>query len=172
MSVAVQCMGFDCPSFMTRPSSEGIDQSSSRKLIATIREEIAKFRGSESMTFGRPLNEALTSLFEIYEECSIEDWDGYGAVPVTPETFAEAKRIIDLLPSSIQMPEMVGEPTGEIGFEWRGRPGRIFVMAVSGRHRITYAGIFDGNKTNGSEHFEETLPSVVIEHLRRLYSKG
>jgi len=124
------------------------------------------------MRFGQPLDKSFTSLLEVYKKCSSAGWDGYGAVALTPDAYEEAKRIIDLLPSSIQMPEIVAEPTGEIGFEWRGRPGRIFVMAVNGRHRITYAGIFGGNKTHGSEHFEETLPSVVIEHLRRLYSKG
>ena len=122
------------------------------------------------MTFDRPLDEVLTSLSEVYKECSCTDWDGYGAVAVTRDAYKEARRIIDLLPSSIKMPEIVPEPTGEIGFEWRRGRGRIFIMSVNGRHRISYAGIFDGNKTHGSEYFEETLPSVVIEHLRRIYS--
>jgi hypothetical protein len=170
MSVAVQCIGFDCPSFLTQPSSEGIDHSSSRKIVRNIRKEIAKLWGSESITFGRPLDEVLTALLEVYRECSCADWDGYGAAAVTPDAYEEAKKIIDLLPSSIQVPEIVPEPTGEIGFEWRQGRGRIFIMSVNGRHRISYAGIFDGNKTHGSEYFEETLPSVVIEHLRRIYS--
>jgi len=107
---------------------------------------------------------------EVYRECSCADWDGYGALAVTRDAYEEAKKIIDLLPSSIQMPEIVPEPTGEIGFEWRQGRGRIFIMSVNGRHRISYAGIFDGNKTHGFEHFEETLPSVVTEQVRRLYS--
>lgn len=68
------------------------------------------------------------------------------------------------------MPEIVAEPTGEIGFEWRRGRGRVFVLSVGGKHRITYAGIFGGNKIHGSEYFEETLPFVIIQHLRRLYS--
>jgi hypothetical protein len=68
------------------------------------------------------------------------------------------------------MPEIVAEPTGEVGFEWRRGQGRIFVISIDGRHKITYAGLFDGNKTHGTEYFGETLPSAVIEHLRRLYS--
>jgi len=122
------------------------------------------------MTFSQPLHQALTSLPEVYKECSRPDWDGYGAAAITPEVYEEAKRIIGLLPCAIPMPEIVAEPTGEIGFEWRKVPGRIFIMSVNGRHGISYAGIFDGNKTHGSEHFEETLPSVVIEHLRKLFA--
>ena len=126
--------------------------------------------GSESMTFGQPLDQVLTSLLKVCKECSCAGWDGYGAVAVTPDAYEEAKKIIDLLPSSIQMPEIVPEPTGEIGFEWRRGQGRIFIISVNGSHRISYAGIFDGNESHGSEYYEETLPSVVIEHVRRLYS--
>jgi hypothetical protein len=43
---------------------------------------------------------------EVYKECSGADWDGYGAVAVTPDAYEEAKRIIDLLPSSIRLPEI------------------------------------------------------------------
>ncbi len=170
MSVALQCIGFDCASYLTWPSSEGIDRNSSRKILKNVRDEITKLRGSESITFGRPLYEVHSSLLDVYRECSCADWDGYGAAAITPEAYEEAKRIIDLLPSSIQMPEIVAEPTGEVGFEWRRGRGRIFVISIDGRHKITYAGLFDGNKTHGTEYFGETLPAAVIEHLRRLYS--
>ena len=170
MSVAVQCIGFDCPNFLTRPSSEGVDQGSSKRIVERIIEEVNKLRGSESMTFGRPLDEILTSLLEIYRECSHAGWDGYGASAVTEDAYEEARKIINLLPSSIKMPEIVAEPTGEMGFEWRRGRGQVFVLSVGGKHRITYAGIFGGNKIHGSEYFEETLPMVIIEHLRRLYS--
>jgi hypothetical protein len=74
MSVALQCIGFDCASFLTWPSSEGIDQGSSKRVVENIRNEIAKLWGSESITFGQPLDEALTSLLEVYKECSGADW--------------------------------------------------------------------------------------------------
>ena len=54
MSVAVQCIGFDCPSFLTQPSSEGIDHSSSKKIVRNIRSEIAKLWGSESIHSAGP----------------------------------------------------------------------------------------------------------------------
>jgi len=170
MSIAVPCIGFDCPSFLTMPSGEGTDQGSSKKIVSDIRRVIAKMWGSESITFGRPLDDALASLVDVYKECSRSDWDAYGAVAVSSDAYEEAKKIINLLPSSIQMPDIVAEPTGEIGFEWRRGRGQIFVFSVGGKHRINYAGIFGGNKIHGSEYFEETLPMAIIEHLRRLYS--
>jgi hypothetical protein len=168
MSLAVQCIGFECPSFLTGPSGEGFDQDSSRKMVANIKKQIAQIWRPESITFGRPLDELLTSLFEVFKECSFVDWDGYGASAVTEDAYEEAKKIVNLLPSSIKMPEIVAEPTGEIGFEWSSGKDRIFVISVGGKHRISYAGIFGGNRIHGSEYFGEALPSVIIEHLRRL----
>jgi len=168
MSLAVQCIGFDCPSFLTGPSGQGFDQDSSQKLVASIRREIEQIWRPDSITFGHPLDEILTALFEIYKDCSIGDWDAYGASPVTEDVYEEAKKIVNLLPSSIESPEIVAEPTGEIGFEWRNGKDHVFVISVGGKHRITYAGIFGGNKIHGSEYFEESLPSIIIEHLRRL----
>jgi hypothetical protein len=166
MSIAIPCTGFNCPSFLTRPSGVGSYSSSSEK----IADEIAEMWSSQSITFGGPLGEILTSLFAVYKECSKADWDGYGAAAITADAYEEAKKIIKLLPSSIRMPEIVAEPSGEIGLEWRRGRGQIFVMSVSGRHKINYAGLFSGNTIHGSEYFDETLPALIIEHLRRLYS--
>jgi len=170
MSVAVSCIGFDCPSFLTMPSSEGIDQNSSKKIVQGIRDEIAKMWGSESITFGRSIDEAFDALIDLCNQCSVADWDGYGAAAITLETFDEAKKIIRLLPSSMPIPDIIAEPTGEIGFEWCKKKGRVLVISVGGKHRINYAGIFGGSKVHGSEYFDETLPLIIIEHFRRLYA--
>lgn len=170
MSVAVQCISPDCPSFLRAPSGEGFDQDSSQRMLVNLKRQISQIWGSESITLGRPLGDILDSLFEVFKECSAIGWDGYGASALTEDAFEEAKKIIDLLPSSIKMPEIVAEPNGEIGFEWRRGKGQVFVLSVGGKHKITYAGIFGENKIHGIEYFEETLPLVIIQHLKRLYS--
>jgi len=168
-NLAVQCIDSDCLPFWIRPSSEGFGDSS-KKFVQYSREEISQMWRSESITFGRPLDEALISLLEVYRECYQSDWDGYGAEAISEDAFKEAQKIIILLPSSIRMPEITAEPTGEIGFEWHKGKGQVFVISVSGKHRITYAGIFSGNKVHGTEYFGKTLPLAIIQHLRRLYS--
>ncbi|MBF0556539.1 MAG: hypothetical protein HQK96_18630, partial [Nitrospirae bacterium] len=119
---------------------------------------------------GLPLCKMRDSLLDIYNECSSVDWDGYGACAITEDSFEEAQRIIDALPFSIPTPEIVAEPTGDIGFEWYRGKGQVFVMSVSGEQRITYAGLFAGNEVHGSEHFDGVLSSTIIQNLMRLYS--
>jgi len=169
MSVAISCIGLDCPNYLTLPSSEGVDQNTSKGLIRAITKGISKLWASESITFGRSCDEAFSALAEVYTEASSADWDGYGANAVSADAYEEAKKIINLLPSSIPSPEFLPEPTGEIGFEWRKGKGQVFVVSVKGKNKLNYAGIFGGNKVHGSEYFDETLPTAIMEYLKRLY---
>ncbi len=170
MSTAIQSLNYINSNFLMSPSNSGrgIDNDISWNFLM---EEIQRLWSPKSITFGEPLYGLITSLFGMYNECSAPDWDGYGANPISEEAYNEAFKIIDSLPSSIEMPEISCEPTGEIAFEWNRGKGHIFAISVGGKNRITYAGIFAGNnKVHGSEYFEEFLPPVIINNLRRLYS--
>jgi len=145
---------------------------------------IAKLRGSkfvfeafmspesEAMTLSHPFDELRISLGELFREYSQPDWDGFGARALTEDSYEEALRVIDALPSWLPTPEIVAEPTGEIGFTWHKERGKVFAFSVGGKHRIIYAGIFAGDKEHGSVYFEETMPSVILQHLRKLYTSG
>lgn len=165
MSMAVQCI--DYPSFYAIPSGIGFSDDF-KDLVRNIKNQIQKI--CEPLTIGRPLEEAVKSLLDIYKECSEENWDGYNALPITADAFEEARNIIKLLPTSVPMPEILAEPGGEIGFEWRKGDRLVFVLSVGGKHKINYTGIFGSNKLHGSEYFGESLPSVIIGNLGRLYS--
>lgn len=115
-------------------------------------------------------DEVLQSLNEVFVECSTEGWDGYDAIPIAGDVYFESKRLIESLPlTPFPMPEVVPEPSGEIGLEWYRRKRLVFTVSVSGSNEIVYAGLFGTNKSHGTEHFNESLPSAIIENLRRLY---
>jgi len=114
---------------------------------------------------------ALEELEKVYEECSEANWDGYGAMPISRETYFEARKLLTMIPLSFQMPEILAEPDGEIGFEWYKDKDSVFVISVSGNNIITYAGLFGtSNKTHGTECFADELPRIILENIRRLFS--
>ncbi len=177
-NLAIQCIGKECPPYWLQSSGTGYDQESSGSIAITMARAIAKLRGtlastpegSEAMTLGHLFDELRNTLTKLYGECSQADWDGYGAHAITENAYVEAQRLIDALPSWLPTPEIVAEPSGEIGFEWYKEKGQVFALSVGGRHRITYAGIFTGGKEHGSVYFQETMPLVILQHLRKLYS--
>ncbi len=164
MSEAIACK--DCTSIMNFPKiGFGTDFEKLSKYYNRIINDLKKAK-----TLGQQ-GEALQSLEEIFRECSEEGWDGYDALPITEEAYLEAERLIKSLPitSFIPMPEITPEPNGEIAFEWTKGNRQIFVVSVSGKNEIVYAGLFGVNKTYGTEYFGDSLPSRLIENLRRLY---
>jgi len=115
-------------------------------------------------------NPLIEELQEVFKECQEEDWDGYGASPLSLSTYYEAVRLISLLPSFTNNPEIVPEPNGDIAFEWYRGKHLTFVISVRGENKITYAGIFGkSNMTHGVEYFPNEIPPIILNYIKRLY---
>lgn len=120
-----------------------------------------------------PFQLAEESLRAVYKENSEENWDGEGARPITKDAYLEAKQFLKLLPTVFPKPDVVPEPRGEIAMEWYKGKGRVFVISFGGNGVITFAGMFGHNATlHGSESFEDFIPPIVIEGIRRLFPVG
>ena len=112
---------------------------------------------------------SIDAVIQTYEECCEENWDGYGSLAVSPAVLFEAIRFICALPQRLPSPEIVPEPTGDIGFEWNYGKNQIFVTSVSGTKLIDYAGIFGADeKTHVTELFDGSIPQVLIGHVSRV----
>ena len=115
----------------------------------------------------------LNELFQVYQECSEENWDGYDAQPISQEVYLEAGKLIRLLPSHIKKPEIMPEPTGEIALEWYLGKRFTFVISVGGNNLITYAGLFGStSKTHGTEYFGDKLSSIIVNNIQRLFARA
>lgn len=130
--------------------------------------EVNDLRKSE--TLGQ-LDGALQTLEGVFMECSEKGWDGYDARPISEAAYIEAGRLIESLPITplIPTPEIVPEPSGEIGLEWSKGRRQVFIASVNGQNEIVYAGLYGTNKIHGTEYFGDTLPSIIFENLKRLY---
>ena len=112
---------------------------------------------------------ALEELEKVYEECLEANWDGYGAMPISRETYSEARKLLRMMPSSLPRPDISAEPDGEITFEWYKGKYSVFVISVGGNNLITYAGLFGkSNRIHGTEYFTDELPEIIHHCIRRL----
>jgi len=170
MSTLIRYGDIRCPTFLINPSGGRESNRESNEILKEYNSDEVlkeyKLYRTKAIIFG---NNAYSSLIEVYNECSKENWDGYNAISVTEDTFYEAQKILDLLPSYFGMPDIFAEPSGAIAFEWRNGEKNIFVMSVDEKHAIYYAGIFGESKVHGTEYFEESLPMNIIENLRRVF---
>lgn len=160
--------GPDAVAFTTHPSGDGFSPAS--EALANLLEK--SYEHFREPAYWIQLEHVLSTLSKVFEECFEENWDGYNARPISFEAYEEARRFVELLPSYIPLPEVVPEPTGEIGLEWYKEKQYTFVISVSGCNIINYAGIFgEGNKTHGTEEFfSESIPPTILQNIRRLFS--
>jgi hypothetical protein len=114
--------------------------------------------------------EPLAALYQLYERCQVQDWDGEDAEAISFEALIEAEKLLRLLPSSIPMPEFLPEPTGSIAFEWyRGR-NHVYVLSIAGKKAIEFAGLLgQGNEIHGRTNFEDSLPPAIQAQLREFF---
>ena len=124
-------------------------------------------QNSESSVRLAPVFRALETIATL---ASAPNWDGYEAQALQPGAVDEARRVLGVLPPEVPPPQPCVEPDGSLGLEWHARAGWTYVLTVSGRGHIEYAGLFGENETHGRERFRGSLPPLVSEHLRRVAS--
>jgi len=160
--------GPGCRSFISIPPDHGVGPEGRelRQRVVEAGDEVLR-----SETHGDSLRRSLSAIDGVCAECSVENWDGYGAGPVSEATRYYARQFVRMLPTSMPIPEISAEPDGEIAFEWhRGRSG-VFSISVGGSDELTYAGLFGRSKAYGTEFFDDELPETIATHLRRLFSQ-
>jgi len=158
----IQC--YECPNIYTTSFGFGVDAEILERLEDDLR------RRFDTTNTGYAMSVVKESLVTILDENSQANWDGESAVAISNAAIIEVLKLINLIPeSSIPMPEILPEPNGEIGLQWFKNKRHVFVVSLSGKQKMTYAGIFGDYKTHGTDYFGETLPTILIENLRRLY---
>jgi hypothetical protein len=56
-----------------------------------------------------------------------KDWDGYGALPITPDSCAHAQRFLAATPTGMTGPEITPTSNGTITFEWASSEGDALI---------------------------------------------
>jgi len=119
----------------------------------------------------QPRRVLLANLDELYERCSQPGWGGYDAMPITENTYNEARELITLLPTLCPPPDVAPDPSGHVSFEWYRSPRKVLVVSVNGTKVMTYAGLFGSAKISGAEPYDKSLPKSIIDSLAQLYSQ-
>lgn len=141
----------------------GPDSSTLKKLVAEI---ISHLRNT--VTIGRPLSETLNLLKSVFKQCSVENWDGYGALPVTSGAYLEARSFIEQLPSWLPKPDILGGPDGEIILEWYRNSRRLFAISITGGNKLIFAGLFGPNSRRGATYFGDSIPEEIINYIQKV----
>ena len=107
-------------------------------------------------------------LFETFEECREPNWDGYGAQPVSDETYRLAYEFLTALPLDTPAPSVGAEPDGHLTVEWYRSPERTLSVSISPDGDLHFAALLGSAKTYGTEPFTDAVPKVVTDLIQRV----
>lgn len=121
-----------------------------------------------SYTFGQQLSVSIKELHQIYQECSLINWDGYEAMPVAAETYELACQFLEALPLGTPAPTLGAEPDGHITFEWFHSPRRMLSVSISPEGDLHYAALLGSSTQYGTEPFYGEVPGTILNIIRRI----
>ena len=142
------------------------------KTIQRMFKELSEDYILRSFVLGEPHRVAYEALEDLYLESSEENWDGYGAKPMTPLDHYQAFRFLEALPPHVPTPEVSVDPDGEAAFEWYRGPRHILSVSVGWNSTLSYAGIHGLGKVHGEEHFVDELPNSILANVYRLFPQA
>jgi hypothetical protein len=99
----------------------------------------------------------------------VEDWDGYGALPVTDAAFLRSREFLKKCLGRYPAPTSGATPRGSLTFEWLVGRDRRFMVSIGADDLIAYAGLFGSSTVRGTEPFVSDVPPTIWAHLGRLY---
>jgi len=106
-----------------------------------------------------------SELDDIYNECSVPNWDGYGAKPAYRSVRKTVEKFLDALPVDIMDPEIGADPDGEISLDWCLAQNKMFTISIGRNNRIAYAFLDGDKRRNGLDFFKGAVPQDLIDHL-------
>ena len=128
-------------------------------------DEVSRAEQSQAL-FGERA-EAIQRIWKLHAECSVDDWDGYGGMPISRETAHRAADVIRVLPHRIPMPEFSAEPDGSIALDWISSRNKLFSMSIGRTDRVSYAWLDGADRGHGVAVFDDgTVPPRVLEGIQ------
>jgi hypothetical protein len=100
-----------------------------------------------------------------------ENWDGEGGLPVSWETFINARRFLEQIPVKWRPPEVNADPDGEISLEWSAGPRRRFSVSIGPEERISYAWLSGAERGHSVNTFVTEIPRQFLDHVDQVLSQ-
>lgn len=111
---------------------------------------------------------AIEELWRAQEEASSPNWDGYGALPMNPQSFQQALIFLRALPTTTPAPRVSVDPDGEVDVLWHEAPTRTLSVSIGPKGRLTYAAMLGGAQSYGTEWLANEIPQPILSNLSRV----
>lgn len=139
-------------------SSEAQDVQKATNAIMDCAEQSQALFGEKAAAF--------SDIQSLADECSLPNWDGEDAEPISPLAVQTAMDFIRALPDNIPLPEFAPEPDGSISLDWIVSRNRFFSMSVGTNDRLAYAWLDGTDRGHAVARFDgNSVPIKIIQGI-------
>lgn len=136
--------------------------------IANKRRNIYECQTERADTYFPLLNAVLPEMQEVLAETSSPNWNGYGAEPVSQESFEKAKYFISMLPAWTPVPAVSASPSGQIMLEWYRAPKQILSVSVSPIGQLHFSALVGNEESYGVRELLDKAPEDISKLIREV----
>lgn len=151
-------------------SSVGKPTRGSSEAACFVAEKIEEGRRRFQDSYSLGLPGVFDELYATAEQCSIPNWDGYGAAAVTKETCLNAYRFLETLPLGTQPPTVGAEPDGSLTLEWYQSPRWTLSLSLNSEADIHYAALLGTSRQFGTLPFLGDVPEPILRLIEQVAS--
>jgi hypothetical protein len=125
-------------------------------------------QAKDSHSLGLGAGNVFAELCDVADSAALPNWDGYGAIPISPESYNQAYCFLDSLPLGMPVPSIGVDPDGQLTFEWHRNPRRTLSVSVSSEGDLHYAALIGFKKEYGTEVFIGEFPEKFVALVGQL----
>lgn len=116
---------------------------------------------------------ALSCLHALTKECSENDWDGAGALPIDLAAVSSAADFIRALPEALPLPEFSVDPDGAVSLDWIESKTYLFSVSIGATNRLAFAWLDGSDRGHGVAKFTgDQVPQRILEGIRGIVGHG
>ena len=109
----------------------------------------------------------ISELWQLFNECNMDNWDGYGARPIELASIYNAIAFIRALPGALAMPVTCPDPDGSVLLEWQRTRLSIFSVNVCASGRVSYAWLDGTDRGHGTADFNgRQVPIRILNDIQ------
>jgi hypothetical protein len=117
----------------------------------------------------RGKTQVLNDLHALANECSMPDWDGYGAEPVSLDALERAEIFLCSVPDDVPLPELAVEPDGTVSLDWLPTHTRSFSVSIGDSDRMAYAWVDRTDRGHAvARSVSGEAPGRILQELSRI----
>jgi hypothetical protein len=159
-----------CTAALTLPLSDSGFSAEAEELRIALQD--SRDRGEASRALFQEKSDAIASLWRLYNECSVDGWDGYDACAMTLAAARVAVDLIRVLPEGIPMPELTAENDGAISLDWSSSRRCCLSISTNGTERLAYAWLDGARSGSGVELFlDGRWPNRLLHEMESVNDK-